>query len=264
MVRKIKSLCALLVLTFFSFASVAQDDLTVDESSKVSTQIDYEQLLSESAKKEITAIFARSGFAETINNGTLFDNIGVDGEVLSLSIPVTFTNEADYSKDFKVGEQHATSTPNSGGNIECWDRKAHTPHRGEEFLGLPKKPKAKAEGKCKYVHVYGTPPPWVQFDLKQKLTQYRISPDPIFGQDTVSLAWESVKTHTKQGLEVQWWPNAPNYTGTQVFGRCPWTGETDLYVHSFQINIVPAPGWSYTGPHPFVQSSASTNLISCP
>lgn len=253
------------ILTFLCYATVAQEYSTTPESSKDSVAIDYEQYLSESAKKEIAIKITQSRIVERINNGTLFDNEGVEGEVGSITIPVSFTREADYSDGLRLGEQTTSSNGYSAGNIECWDLQAQTPHRGERLPSLPKVPKAKAEGKCKYVHGVGTPPPWVDFELRQMLLQYRISQDPILGDDTLRLVGESVEFHRERGLEVQWFTNGPNYTGTQVFGRCPLSGHTDLYVHDFQIYVIPAPGWYYHGPRPFMTApTVRSNLISCP
>jgi len=264
MLQKLKSIFSLLVLTL-CFSSEAQERwvengnvTSLSNSSKFSEKIDYGQYLSEAGKREIAIKITRSRIAERIKNGTLFDDLSNANEVGSLTIPVTFTKDMDFSKDVYSGEQHQTNTVSGYGNVRCWDLQADTPHIGLQFPNFPSVPKAKASGKCEYIHGGGTPPPWVDFELQQVLIRI---PTMAYGLET-----EYVAFHRQQGLSVEWYPNAPDLKGTQVFGRCPSSsGEYNaIFINDFQIEIYAAPGWTYNGPRPFATvSQPRTKALSC-
>ena len=86
MVQRIKFILSLLVLTLSCSASVAQEQSIADESSKISAQINYQQYLSESAKKAIAAKITQARIAESIRSGTLLDNIGAEAEAGAVTL----------------------------------------------------------------------------------------------------------------------------------------------------------------------------------
>jgi hypothetical protein len=270
MVQKLKFIFSLLFLTLFCFSSVAQEGSTEDnnltltnESSNESAKIDYGQYVSyvsEAGERESAIKITRSRIAKSIKNGNFFNSLGLAGEMGELVIPVSFTKKADNSNGLQGDEQDETSVISTGGgDIRCWDLQAQTPHLGEIFSGAPKVPKAKAIGKCEYIHYSGTPPPWVDFELRQVLIQIEVT-------DNWIPKGETAVYHRKTGLLVEWLANkVRQFPGTQVFGNCPPSGTHDIYVHDFQIEIYAPPGWTYTGSRPFAKApEIASNQLSCP
>jgi hypothetical protein len=281
---------ALMLTTLMTVCKVmGQDDLdAINISNEAVPQIDYQQYLSKKDKEDILATKTKAILIEALkkkkrintsqstlqkseNNQSFPKIISVGDEESFVSIPVSFsftqeTSDIVDAKDGQLFSQKNIQVVASGGNITCSDLSALTPHPGEEFKNLPDVPKAKAEGKCQYEHVFGEPPPYIDFELRQIMIQTRVTSefgDEFLEQGPVFVSQYSA-VHPKRGLSVQWFQNGANRTGTQVFGRCPPFQRADEFSHNFEIYVTAPVGWSYNGPVPFATAPfIRTNFVRC-
>jgi hypothetical protein len=244
-----------------NFSATAQDkELAVRQAkTKLAAaggeqSYDFSRYLSASDMLDISDELATSDIVRKYRDGTLFDYIDAPSQPISFSFNVAF-KRVETTLDRSENDSWAVNAASSGaGTIGCTNIQAHNPHAGSGPGGTTV-PKAKASGKCTYVHGTGTPPPSVTWNLTQTLKELDLATGLFTGQ------WNAI--HPKSGYVVEWFQNPGNpagQNGTQVFGDCPPTER--LFSHDVRVFVQAPSGWTYTGPNPF-SATPSYSLFEC-
>lgn len=151
----------------------------------------------------------------------------------------------------------ASQAGGTAGYVECWDYRAGYPHKGRWRLrgGVEMQwVKAKARGRCRYVHTGPAGrPPTLGWTLLLMLQQ---DYDWLGGGGSV---WFR-QFHKNEFLPV-WREDEGTYNGTQVTsGDC----ENDDYRSILGIYVRPPSGYTYTGPQPLVVDTTDGYVGDCP
>lgn len=274
---KFKNLIPIVALSVHFIVAMPAASKVNDENSNSVELLpsDMMKYLSEADKADLFNKLARRQVHEMIKNGTFEDNIGVPAEPVEFTIPVTFSGDIESLESLESGPAQRQSLATfSGGNVRCWNLQAQLPHDGIQFANQPKVPKAKASGKCEYIHEVGNLPPWVRFTLKQTLVEYEkrhetwiLPPRPprwVFIRSSLPKEHPRL-ARASSAWEVTWRADdTRGRPGTQIFGRCPQqTIFENSNVHAFTILIEAPSGWDYNGPTPFVTVGPVANEVIC-
>lgn len=216
----------------------AQELGKVDSTNVEQVPIDWSRYLSKRERTEIGQEFIRKELMRLDSLGELEQLRYKSEGPREIVFPVefrpersAFTSESSNARAVDVGP--------SGGNITC-NINTQTPHVGQGPNGDVVK--AKSSGTCTYVHVQGTPPPTIRWDLEMHLAEI-ISFPPL----------STFEVHTRNGLSETW-----NNSSAQVFYHSCTNGD---WIHADLMYIIPPSGWIYTGPQPLNVGTMRLNTI---
>ncbi|MEM1156306.1 MAG: hypothetical protein AAGI44_19395 [Pseudomonadota bacterium] len=238
---RLKNLFMTLFILLISNQAFAADK-SVAAKSEVSTEqslpIQWVRYLSDADKGDITAQMAAEEYRRREADGTLYEEI----QEQEISFPVSFIPMDSTSGPI----DRVAAASQGGGNVTC-NINVQNPHAGSG-PGGSRVVKAKSSGSCTYVHVYGSPPPWVKWDLTQALFR-------IVSAWPVTLDTQTA-VHSRTSLNPVW-----SASSAQVYHpNCI----NDSYMHINTVFIIPPPGWVYTGPQPVeVPNGASAVVNNC-
>ncbi|MGB2119657.1 MAG: hypothetical protein ACPH96_06050 [Porticoccaceae bacterium] len=228
-----KKIFVIVVSVLFSMQVMAS--VKTDVGGVKQPSVEWVHYLSVVEKAEIAARLAKEEYFRRKDAGTLHDK-HQQREILfpASFIPIDSTSDTNKS---------AAAVP-SGGNISC-SINAQNPHAGSGPGGSTVV-KAKSSGSCNYIHVVGTPPPTIGWDLTQVLLR-------VIGLGFPPMIDLQTAVHTRNSLNAVW-----SASSTQVFHPSCINGS---YSH-FDLVYVTPPGWVYTGPQPITIPNSATALVS--
>lgn len=220
---------------------LVSNQLFAAEDSEVSAEqrpIQWVRYLSDADKADIASRLAVEEYRRREAGGTFYEK----AQQQEVSFPVSFIPPTSTSDSTS-----RAAAASGGGNVTC-NINTQFPHAGSG-PGGSRVVKAKSSGSCQYIHGYGTPPPWVKWDLTQSLVG-------ILGTwPNVTVTTETA-VHTRTSLNPVW-----SASSAQVFSPNCINGP---YSHYDQVFITPPPGWTYTGPQPIaVPSGAGIDVNNC-
>jgi hypothetical protein len=204
--------------------------------------VNWTKYLSESEMDQITVELAKQEYQRLKSEGKLNSVSGMLTPE-SLQNSVVITNAIRREDTLSAEKGGFRQTASSGGNIRC-DVMPENPHAGSGPRGRTVV-KAKSDGLCSYIHIHGTPPPTMTFDLRMVLVQLSN------GSSSVN------RTHRRTGLTTRWSPRtAQLWYATCINAR---------YSHFNAVWVFPPEGWIYTGPQPiFMPFTNIQDVSNCP
>lgn len=151
-----KKIFSVVVSVLFSTQVMALEKTDVGGVQQPSVQ--WVHYLSAVEKAEIAGRLAKEEYFRREAAGTLHDKTQQQEILFPIGlVPI----------DSKSGTNKSAAAVPSGGNISC-SISVHNPHAGSGPGGSTVV-KAKSSGSCNYIHVFGTPPPTIGWDLTQVL-----------------------------------------------------------------------------------------------
>ena len=229
-----KKIFVVLVSVVFSMQAMALEKTDVGGIQQ--PPIQWVNYLSTVEKAEIAGRLAKEEYFRREAAGTLHDKT----QQQEISFPLSFIpidSTSDTSKS-------AASVP-SGGNLSCIIN-VQNPHAGSGPGGSTVV-KAKSSGTCNYIHVFGTPPSTIGWDLTQVLLR-------VIGLGFPPMIDLQTAVHTRNSLNAVW-----SASSTQVFHPGCINGS---YSHFDLVYVTPPPGWVYTGPQPITIPNPATAVVS--
>ena len=229
-----KKIFVIVVSVLFSMQVIAS--VKTDVGGVKQPSVEWVHYLSVVEKAEIAARLAKEEYFRRKDAGTLHDK-HQQREILfpASFIPIDSTSDTNKS---------AAAVP-SGGNISC-SINVQNPHAGSGPGGSTVV-KAKSSGSCNYIHVVGTPPPTIGWDLTQVLLR-------VIGLGFPPMIDLQTAVHTRNSLNAVW-----SASSTQVFHPSCINGS---YSHFDLVYVTPPPGWVYTGTQPITIPNSATALVS--
>ena len=223
-----------LVSMVFSMQAMALEKTDVDGVQQPPVQ--WVHYLSAVEKAEIAGRLAKEEYFRRKSTGTLLDKT----QQQEISFPISLV-----PIDTTSGNNISAAAVPSGGNISC-SINVQNPHAGSGPGGSTVV-KAKSSGSCNYIHVFGTPPPTIGWDLTQVLLR-------VIGFGFPPMIDLQTAVHTRNSLNAVW-----SASSTQVFHPSCINGS---YSHFDLVYVVPPSGWVYTGPQPITIPNPATALVS--
>lgn len=229
-----KKIIVIVVSVLFSIQVMATEK--TDMGGVKQPPVQWVHYLSAVEKAELAGRLAKEEYVRREAAGTLHNKTQRQEISFPVSlIPIDSTSDTNKS---------APAVP-SGGNISC-SINVQNPHAGSGPGGSTVV-KAKSSGSCNYIHVYGTPPPTIGWDLTQVLLR-------VLGGGFPPMIDIQTAVHTRNSLNAVW-----SASSTQVFHPSCINGS---YSHLDLVYVVPPSGWVYTGPQPITIPNPATALIS--
>ena len=229
-----RKIFSILVSMLFSIQVMALEEANGDGVQQ--PPIQWVRYLSAVEKAEIAGGLAKEEYLRREAAGTLHYN----NQQQKISFPASFVPIDSTSDTYK-----SAATVPSGGNVTC-SINVQNPHAGSG-PGGSLVVKAKSSGSCNYIHVQGTPPPTIGWDLTQVMLR-------IVGTGYPPEVDVQTAVHTRNSLNPVW-----SASSTQVFHPSCINGS---YSHFDYVFVIPPPGWAYTGPQPITIPNTATALVS--